>query len=203
MTIMRNALKRDLWILPVLALLMLVFVGCGEYRSAYLAPEAKDFHPKTIVVLPVEVGVYGEAAGVIDTVIAGVLADKGWFSVVTGSDAITRKLNSSEEFRKAYTDYRGKLKTLNFSDPDLSGYIGRTMGAEALLVATVDYWTYTVEQDNKLARVGLGMRMIDAATGRIMWKASHVLTEEYSFFKPELSTVARTLAKQMTETMPH
>jgi hypothetical protein len=200
---MVDILKKVLWLLPILAFSALALSGCGKLRNAYLAPEAKDFHPKTIVVFPVEVGVYGDAGGVIDKVIAGVLTNKTWFSGVVASDAINQTVSSSEELRKALGDYLAKLKTVNFSDPDLSRYIGRTVGVEALLVANVDHWTYTVEKDKKLARVGLGMRMIDAATGKIMWKASHVLTEEYSFFKPELPDVARTLTKQMIEYMPH
>ena len=197
-----GTLKQKSLLLPILALLTLAFAGCGELRSAYVAPEANEFHPKTIVVLPVEVGVYAEAGGVIDTVIAGVLTDKAWFSAVVASDTLNQKL-SSGEIRKAVNDYLAKLKTVNFSDPELSRYIDKAAGAEALLIANVDYWSYTVENDNKLARVGLGMRMVDTATGKTMWKASHVLTQEYSFFRPELSAVARTLAKQMIGNMPH
>ncbi|MBI4633340.1 MAG: hypothetical protein HY742_05570 [Deltaproteobacteria bacterium] len=200
---MVNVLKKKSWLLQILALLALALSGCGELRNSYLAPEAKTFHPKTIAILPVEVGVYGEAGGVIDQIIAGVLSDKKWFSAVIGSDVINQKAGSNEAFRKAVNDYLAKLKTLSFSDPDLSGSIGQTAAAEALLVANVDFWTYTVEKDKKLVRIGLGMKMADAATGKIMWKASHVLTEEYSFFRPELPDVARGLVKKMIEYMPH
>ena len=168
----------------------------------YVAPEAADFHPKTMVVLPVEVGVYGEAKGVIDQVIISVLTDKKWFSSVIGSDALNQQ-PGQEALQKAVRDYLSKLKTVNFSDPDLSRSIGQMAGAEALLVANVDFWTYTTEKDKKLVRIGLSMKMIDAAKGTILWKASHVLTDEYSFFRPELPDVARGLAKKMLEYMPH
>ena len=200
---MVNVLKKKSWLLRILAFSVLALSGCGELRNSYLAPEAKTFHPKTIAILPVEVGVYGEAGGVIDQILAGVLDDKKWFSAVIGSDAINQKASSDEAFRKAVTDYLAKLKTLSFSDPDLSRNIGQTAVAEALLVVNVEFWNYTMEKDNKLARIGLGMKMSDVATGKIMWKASHVLTEEYSFFKPELPSVARGLVKKMIEYMPH
>ena len=197
-----DVLKKKSWLL-ILAFSLLTGSGCSELRNSYLAPEAKTFHPKTIAILPVEVGVYGVAGGVIDQVIAGVLTDKKWFSGVITPDALNQQSGSREKLQKAVTEYLAKLKTVSFSDPDLSGNIGRIAGAEALLVVTVDHWTYTVDKDKKLARVGLGIKMIDAATGKIMWKASHVQTDEYSFFKPELASVARGLFKNMIEYMPH
>ena len=36
--------------------LTLMLVGCGGLRYAQVAPEAKDFHPQKIGVLPVDVG---------------------------------------------------------------------------------------------------------------------------------------------------
>lgn len=206
-TIGEDVLKKKSWLIiafPLLAVfLLLAGSGCSELHNAYLAPEAKDFHPKTIAILPAEVGVYGEARGVIDQVIAGVLTDKKWFSGVISADALNQGSSSREELQKAITEYLAKLRAVSFSDPDLSKKIGRLAGAESLLAVTVDHWTYTVDKDKKLARVGLGVKMIDAATGKIMWKASHVQTDEYSFFKPDLSGMASGLFKNMIAYMPH
>jgi hypothetical protein len=45
--------------------------------------------------------------------------------------------------------------------------------------------------------------LIDAETGKIMWKAGHHLAESYMMIKPELSDVARSVVKDMVSEMPH
>jgi len=53
-----------------------------------------------------------------------------------------------------------------------------------------------------LGKVGMGIKMIDAATGRILWKAGHSKAEKYRLFKPELLDVAKSLFKEMIAYMP-
>ncbi len=40
-------------------------------------------------------------------------------------------------------------------------------------MVNVDYWNYTKENDDKVAKVDMGIKMIDAASGKILWKAGH------------------------------
>ncbi|MDI6776038.1 MAG: hypothetical protein QMD03_02170 [Syntrophales bacterium] len=187
----------------VVILLVLMLSGCGGLRYSQVAPEAKDFHPRRIGVLPVDVGTYEEARGVIDQVIAGVLVDKKWFADVVAADTINNQLQSNEELRKVVMDYLAKLKTVNFSDPELSKKIGELSQIDAFLVVNVDYWNYTVENEKKLAKVGIGIKMVEAGTGKIIWKAGHHLSEDYLLFKPALPDVARDLCKKMIGYMPH
>ncbi len=65
------------------------------------------------------------------------------------------------------------------------------------MLVAVDYWNYTVEKDKKLAKVSIGLKLIDAETGKIMWKAGHHLAESYMLLKPELSKVARSVVSDM------
>jgi hypothetical protein len=196
-------MKKKAYILPFMTLLILTLLGCGGLRYSQVAPEAKDFHPKSIGVLPVDVGTYEEARGVIDQVIAGVLVETQWFTDVVAADTINNQLQSNEEFRKTYLDYLSKLKTVNFSDPELSKKIGDVSKIDAFLITNVDYWNYTKENDDKVGKVGIGLKMVEASTGKIMWKAGHHESESYMLIKPKLPDVAKDLFKMMIKEMPH
>jgi hypothetical protein len=183
--------------------LLLILFGCGGLHYSQYDPEAKNFHPKRIGVLPVEAGAYEEARGAIDRVIPGVVIEKGWFSAVVAGEDMNRQLQANEELRKVVSDYTAKLKAVNFSDSQLSARIGEICSVDAFLVVSIDYWNYTTEDKDKVGKVGLGIKMIDAATGRVLWKAVHSRTEKYWLAKPELSDVARGLVKEMIAEMPH
>jgi hypothetical protein len=192
-----------MWIGLAAGLFLLAVMGCGGLRYSQAAPEAKDFHPKKVGVLPADVGTYEEARGVLDDIIASNLVKRKWFEDVTAADTIGRQFTANEELRKVVVDYLAKLKTVNFSDPDLSRKIGEFLQVDAFLVVNLDYWQYTVEHTEKLAKVGMGLKWIDAKSGVVMWKASHHETEKYRWVKPELAKVAKKLAAVMIDEMPH
>ncbi len=194
---------RKLFVFNFSILIIIIFFGCGGIRYSQVAPNAKDFHPKKIGVLPVDSGAFEESRGVIDQIIAGVLVNKGWFSDVVAPDTINNRMQSDDELRKTVADYLAKLKTVNFSDAELSIKIGEAYDIDAFLVVNVDYWHYTVEGEDKVAKVGLGMKLVEAETGNIIWKAGHHLAEDYWILKPDLSDVADGLVKEMLDHMPH
>ena len=101
------------------------------------------------------------------------------------------------------TDYLSKLRTVNFSDPDLSKKMGEMAKVDAFLLVSVDIWNYTVEKGDKVAKVSLGMKLYEAATGKIMWKAGHQIADSYILIKPDLPKVARNVVKEMVDYMPH
>lgn len=183
-------------------LTVLLLSACGGLRYSQVAPEAKDFHPKTIAVLPADVGTYEEARGHVEQIFAGVLVEKKWFADVVDAATIGNQLVSNEEYRKAVLDYLLKLKTINTSDKELSKKIGEKSQVDAFFVVNVDFWNYTIENDKKVGKVGLGIKMIEASTGKIMWKAGHHQAESYMLFKPDLANVAKDLLKTMVEEMP-
>ena len=194
---------RRVFIVSLLVLLFVTLFGCGGLRYSQVAPEAKNFHPKAVGVLPVDVGTYEETRGVIDQVIAGVLVDTQWFTDVVAADIISNQLQSNEELRKVYLDYISKLKAVNFSDPEMSKKIGEISKVDAFLVINVDYWNYTKENEKKVAKVGIGIKMMDASSGKILWKAGHHEAEDYLLIKPKLPDVAKDLVKKMIKEMPH
>jgi hypothetical protein len=194
---------RRVFIVSLVILLCVTLFGCGGLRYSQVAPEAKNFHPKRVGVFPVDVGTYEEARGVIDQVIAGVLVDTQWFTDVVAADIISNQLQSNEELRKVYLDYISKLKAVNFSDPEMSKKIGEISKVDAFLVINVDYWNYTKENEKKVAKVGIGIKMMDASSGKILWKAGHHEAEDYLLIKPKLPDVAKDLVKKMIKEMPH
>lgn len=183
--------------------LLVLVQGCGSLRYVDVSPDARDFHPKSIAVLPVDAGSYGEAREVIDQLITEVLIDTKWYEKVVTAGTVRNHMAASGDTRKAVSDYLTKLKMLNFSDPELSRKIGDTVDAEALLVANVDHWLYTTEGDKKIAKAGLGIKLVEAQTGKILWKAIHYDTESYTLFKPAMQNVAKGLARKMISEMPH
>jgi hypothetical protein len=188
--------------MAVITSLLLGLSACGGLRYSEILPEAKDFRPRTVALLPADAKTFPEAKGPIDRLFAEVMTEAGWFSAVTGGEAIERRMAADEPFRQTVTEYLTKLDRLSFSDPALSSRIGEMIKAEALFLIRVDYWSYSVENDNKLGKVSLSLWMVEAKTGRHVWKASHTKASEYLIVKPELADLARSLIREMVGHMP-
>lgn len=187
----------------ILILALFLLSACGGLRYSQVAPDAKDFHPQKVAILPADVGTYEEARGTVEQIFAGVLVDRKWFTDVVDATTISNQLQSNEEYRRVVLDYLVKLKTINASDSDLSKKIGEKSQVDAFFVINVDFWNYTRENDKKVGKVGLGIKMIEASTGKIIWKAGHHDAESYMLIKPDLANVARDLIKTMVGEMPH
>jgi len=187
----------------IIVFTLLILSACGGLRFSQVAPEAKNFHPQRVAVLPADVGTYEEARGNVEQIFAGVLVEKKWFTDVVDAQTVSNQIQSSEDYSKALLDYLVRLKTVNISDPALSKKIGDRSKVDAFFVINVDYWNYTKENDKKIGKVGLGIKMIETSTGKIMWKAGHHEQESYIMIKPDLPDIARSLIKTMSEEMPH
>ena len=194
---------RKFFIRFILSIVVLSAMACGGLRFSQLDPAAKNYHPKRIAVFAADVGTYEEARSHIEQIVPGVLMEKKWFSDITDTASLNRQLQANETLRKDTTDYLSKLQTLNYSDPALSRKIGELTKTDAFLMVAVDYWNYTVEKDKKLAKVSVGLKLIDAETGKMMWKAGHHVADSYMLIKPDLSDVARSVVKEMVNEMPH
>lgn len=196
-------IMKRLCIFSFTVLLIASVFGCGGLRYSWIDSEAQSYLPKSIGIFPVDVGIYEEARGVVDQVIAGVIIEKKWFQDVVTADTISAQIQANEELRKTYLDYINKLKAVNFSDPELSKKIGRMSKVDAFLLVNVDYWTYTRENEKKVAKVGFGTKLIDASSGKILWKAGHHEADDYMLIKPKLLDVAKDVFSKMIKEMPH
>ncbi|MBU2027760.1 MAG: hypothetical protein KJ814_09135 [Proteobacteria bacterium] len=191
------------WGAAALAILLLGLFGCGGLRYSHVSPEAKDFHPRRIAVLPADVKTFPEAKGSIDSLISEALSERKWFAAVVGGEEIGRRLETDETLRQAVAEYLAKLDKVSFSDPALSGRIGELTRAEALVLVRVDYWNYTKENDKKVGKVSLSLTLIEAGTGKIVWTAGHQRASDYLIMKPALPDVARDIIREMIDYMPH
>jgi hypothetical protein len=187
----------------ILVFLLLGVLGCGGLRYSKVSPEAKEFHPRGVAVLPADTTAFPEAKGSIDRIFAEVLGERKWFTDIVGGEEIGRRLETDPELRQAVTEYLAKLGNVSFSDPDLSGSIGALTRTDAFLLVRVDYWSYTTENDNKVGKVSLSITMIEAKTGKTIWNAIHNRASDYLIIKPELPKVARDLIREMIGYMPH
>ena len=191
------------WKTVLSVILLTGILGCGGLRYSEVSPEARDFHPRRIAVLPVDSTAFPEAKGDVDRLFADVLSELKWFDTVIGGEAVGRRMGSDEGFRQVVTDYLAKLANVSFSDPALSGRFGELAGVEAFLLVRVDYWNYTTENDKKIAKISLSVRLIEARTGKTVWTAFHHRISDYLILKPDLPDVARDLIREMVGHMPH
>jgi len=194
---------RNYWFFSLGMLLLVMLTGCGGIRFAQTAPEAEGFHPQALALLSLDVVGYEESREALDRIIADEFAAEKRFRNFLSYQQVQRLLQENEPLRRTTTAYLAKLKAVNFSDSDLSKKIGELAGVDAFLLINFDYWYYTKEADKNVAKVGLGMKLINAATGVVIWKGGHDLTQKYVVFKPALSDVARDVIRQMVRAMPH
>ena len=190
------------WVIVVVLVVWLV-AGCESLRLVQTADEAKDFHPKTIGVLPAAAGIYKDAEGKIDGIITDVLVRTKWYRTVVGGEEIRKQIEANPELKKSVDVYLAKLRELNFSDPELCKVISELCGIEAILIPTVDVWEYTMLGGDKIARVAISMKLVDTKTGKTLWRVGHQVTEDYRFLKPELTNMGRSMVRKMIDQMPH
>jgi hypothetical protein len=190
------------WGGAIAAVLLVGLFGCGGLRYSHISPEAKDFRPRRIAVFPADAKTFPEAKGPVDRIFAETLTERKWFASVAGGEEIGRRLETDEPFRQTVSEYLTKLDRVNFSDPVLSRRIGESTRSEAILLVRVDYWNHTTENDKKVGKVSLSLKMIAAETGRIVWTAGHHRASDYLIVKPDLPDVARGLIREMIDHMP-
>lgn len=183
--------------------LLFAITGCSGIKFSQLSPEAKDFHPKTIAVLPATVVEYESARDIVDTVVSKKLAESRWFDNVVDAVTIKSQIATSEELSSNIQSYIQKVNTMGVSDPAISSRLKDSLNSDALLLTYVTSWGYGRSEGNKIARVGLGLKLIDASKGTIIWKANHEQVEEYWALKPDLEKMAEKLMVVLMKEMPH
>lgn len=199
-------MRKKLFVKFILLAFVLVVIGCSGLRFSQMAPEANEFHPQKLVIFPLEmVRPEGtkEVKAEVEKNIEGALIEKKWFSSVLGTGSFNSQLSVNEELNKAMNEYLSKLQTVNFSDPDLSKKIGKLFDVDAFLMVSIDSWDYIVVKDDKMAFVGMTMRLYEASTGKLMWKAGYDIKEKYMLIKPDLTKVARDVTRKLITYMPH
>jgi len=185
-----------------IALLFGMLASCGGLQEVWVGGDADEFHPRSIAVLPPMVGQYEGARDASFEVISSVLSKTGFFETIVPEEQV-RSLFETKEGGDLLAAYYTKLETTGQSDRDLAVKLGSLLATEALLVVKVNGWEHSLSGGDKVAKVGLGLRLVDASKGILVWKARHQKTESYLFFKPNLRDVGVDLAEEMIKEMPH
>lgn len=186
----------------LLFLYVAVLSGCAGVNFSQVNPEAKDFHPKSIAVLPATVGEYESSRDIIEQVISSSLLKTGYFENVVDSTSIKTQFSGSTELANDVSSFIQKLNTIGISDAESVSRIKATVNTEALFLTYVTSWGYGRSEGNKVARVGLGVKLVNASNGQLVWKANHEVTEDYTIMKPDLDDMAKDVLSVLIKEMP-
>ncbi|OGP15144.1 MAG: hypothetical protein A2052_00160 [Deltaproteobacteria bacterium GWA2_54_12] len=186
----------------VLFLFAAILSGCAGVNFSQVNPEAKDFHPKTIAVMPATVGEYESSRDIIEQVISSSLLKTGYFENVIDSTSIKTQVAGSTELANDVSSFIQKLNTIGVADTQAAARIKTTVNTEALFLTYVTSWGYGRSEGNKVARVGLGVKLVNAENGQLVWKANHEVTEDYTIMKPNLSNMAKDVMSVLIKEMP-
>jgi len=185
----------------LVGVLILFLTGCGGLHELWEGPSAATFKPKTIAVLPPIVGAYEGAREASQTTIYSKLKKSGRYQSVISTEDVNAAF-IPKEGSDLLTAYYSKLETTGQSDPELAMKIGKLVQAEALLVAKINSWEFGRAEGDSFGKVGMGMRLIDASNGAIVWKGRHDKIKTYMLFKPKLKDIAEDLVDEMSDYLP-
>lgn len=181
---------------------MVVLSGCGGLQEMTEGPGAKSFHPKSIAILPPLTGQYESAREDVLDVLAAALGKEQRFERVVSSEQMTDTFQNQKEAFDALVTFNSKIEATGQPDKVAAAALGQSLNAGALLIVRVNAWEYLRKEGDNLAKIGFGLRLVDPATGSIVWKARHEKTKSYMFFKPDLKDVATDLAEEMIKYLP-
>lgn len=192
-------MRRRYFLFPMLIVLAVFFVGCGA--GNFFRTSSDDAEPSLgrVGLFPAEAGGNAEAGSVVDsTLVEFMTANK--LQVISPS-ALSAMLRS-RDLQRPVDDYIRKLRILNFSDPELCKKIGSALEIDTFLLSKVEYWGYSKKEGDKdIAKIGIGIILVDAKTGRVLWRGVKYELREYLLLKPALADVARSLLKKMIDEM--
>ncbi|MBX3328635.1 MAG: hypothetical protein KF682_22400 [Nitrospira sp.] len=185
-----------------LALFVTLLSGCGGLQEVWEGPGARVFRPQTIAVLPPMASQYDSAREDIQDVLVGALNRQGNIERVVSPENVTDIFQASKEAFDSLVFYFSRLEMTGQSDKDSAVKLGKALNVDAFLVVRVNSWEYVRKEGDNVGRVGLSLRLIDAATGTTVWKARHERSDSYMFIKPSLKDIAKELASEMIKYMP-
>ena len=185
-------------------MVMLIVSGCASINYNEVAPNAGAFKPKVAVVLPaikMPEGADQEVDKVAKAIYDAAVATKRFNRVI---DPLMAKSQMSEnaQLQDAILSYTSKLRSLGVSDKESSKKIGEIYQVDTIIVGEIGKWGHVTNAGEKAGEVAMAIKMVDAATGSVYWKAAHAGKETYSLFKPDLNDMAAALAKKIFGYMP-
>ena len=185
-------------------MVMLIVSGCASINYNEIAPNAGAFKPQVAVLLPaikMPEGADQEVDKVAKAIYDAAVATKRFDRVI---DPITAKsqMSDNSELQDAVMSFTTKLRSLGVSDKESCRKIGEIYQADTIIVGDVSKWGHVKYADEKAGEVGIAIKMLDAATGSVYWKAAHADKKTYSLFKPDLADLAADVSKKIFGFMP-
>ena len=181
---------------------VLLLAGCGGLQESWEGPGARVFRPQTIAVLPPMSSQYDSAREDIQEVLAIALNKQNTVERVISPENVTDIFQASKEAFDSLVFYFSRLEMTGQSDKDSAIKLGHALRVDSFLVVRVNSWEYVRKEGDNVGRVGLSLRLVDAATGTTVWKARHERSSSYMFIKPNLKDIAKELADEMIKYMP-
>lgn len=160
------------------------------------------FRPQAIAVLPPMASQYDNAREDIQEVLSNALNRTANIERVVSPENVTDIFQASKEAFDALVFYFSRLEMTGQSDKDSAVKLGKSLNVDSFLVVRVNSWEYMRKEGDNVARVGLGLRLVDATTGTTVWKARHERSISYMFYRPNLKDVAKELVAEMIQVMP-
>lgn len=188
-------------LIGVLGVGLVLVTGCGGLQEVWEGPSAATFRPKTIAVLPAMVGAYEGSREASQAVLVQALTKSARYESVVNPEQVNAAF-STKEASDLLAAYYSKLDTTGQSDPAMAMKLGQLVQAEALLVPKINNWEYGRAEGDSFGKVGMGVRLVDASTGAIVWKGRHEKVKTYMVFKPGLTDIADDLSLYMVRYMP-
>ncbi len=185
-----------------IATYLLLLAGCGGLQESWEGPGARVFRPQTIAVLPPMSSQYDSAREDIQEVLAVALNKQNTVERVVSPENVTDIFQASKEAFDSLVFYFSRLEMTGQSDKDSAIKLGKALNVDSFLVVRVNSWEYVRKEGDNVGRVGLSLRLVDAATGTTVWKARHERSSSYMFIKPNLKDIAKELADEMIKYMP-
>ncbi len=192
-------------VLPLLILcsVFCLVMSCSGLNYCQRSPEADSFHPKHVVILPLIAGDFEAGRQDATTVILNTLNLAMLYPVVSLPDFNAASQEEATALTNEISHYVSKLTNVGFSDPQLTTHLGETMMADGLLVCRITAWGYGKQDGDRIAKVGMWMKLVDPQKGTVIWTAGHEIIETYWMIKPSLSKMFEKLASVMIKEMPH
>lgn len=180
---------------------LLILTGCGGLHELWEGPSAATFKPKSIAALPPIVGAYEGAREASLTAIVDRLRKSGRYEKVLSMEEMSAAF-VPKEGSDLLAAYYSKLETTGQSDPEMAVKIGKLVQVDALLVSKINHWEFGRAEGDSFGKVGMGMRLIDASNGSIVWKGRHDKLKTFMIFKPKLKDIADDLTEEMLNYLP-
>lgn len=184
-------------------LLVFTLSGCGGLQEMWEGPGASVFRPQSIAVLPPMASQYDDAREDVQEALATSLSKVSRIERVVPSEQVTDIFQGSKEAFDSLVFYFSRLEMTGQSDKESAIKLGKALNVEAFLIVRINAWEYSRKAEgDKVGRVALSLRLINATTGSTIWKARHERASSYMFSKPNLKEVAAELTDEMIKYMP-